>query len=104
MMLTQPPTAFAEHLDVTLRNPATLEPTGTIFTKHTFDDGQAIPAHSHMGDTVSVVISGEVAWTLSTGETIVAKPGQVVQIPGHEVYSLKANGKSQILTTCIFYW
>ena len=63
-------------------------------TRITLEKGALVAEHKHFHEQWSVVLEGELEFTLS-GETQLVKPGTVVHIPSNELHSVKA------ITTCL---
>lgn len=53
------------------------------------EKGASVAEHKHFHEQWSVVLEGELEFTLS-GETQVVKPGTVVHIPSNELHAVKA--------------
>ena len=60
----------------------------------TLEKGALVGEHKHFHEQWSIVLEGELEFTLS-GETQLIKPGVVVFIPSNELHSAKA------ITTCL---
>ena len=58
-------------------------------TRITLEKGALVAEHKHFHEQWSVVLEGELEFTLS-GETQLVKPGMVVHIPSNELHSVKA--------------
>jgi quercetin dioxygenase-like cupin family protein len=93
-----------KQLSGTLRDPSTLEPTGLCLHEYTFKANEEVAEHSHVGDALNILTSGEAKWVLSTGQVLHAKAGDTVQIPGGTVYKLQALQDTRMLTTCIIIY
>lgn len=55
----------------------------------TLEKGALVAEHKHVHEQWSIVLEGELEFTLS-GETQLVKPGMVVHIPSNELHSVKA--------------
>ena len=60
----------------------------------TLEKGAMVSEHKHVHEQWTIVVEGELEFTLS-GETQLVKPGVVVFIPSNELHSVKA------ITTCL---
>jgi len=54
----------------------------------TLDEGATLPAHSHPHEQIGYLVSGELLFTIGTGEYL-AKPGDSWAIPGNVLHSVK---------------
>ena len=60
----------------------------------TLEKGALVAEHKHVHEQWSIVLEGELEFTVS-GETQLVKPGMVVYIPSNELHSVKA------ITACL---
>ena len=60
--------------------------------------GAVLPAHSHIHEQITQIISGELEMTID-GKTEILKPGMVVVIPSNVVHSAVAHSDCDVTDT-----
>jgi len=89
------------YIDAALRDPFTLKSLGIAFTRSTFPKGVVAEAHLHLNDTVRIIVSGRVRFTIDPPNStpLVAEAGDVVNIPGGTIYKEEILEDSIIVTS-----
>lgn len=79
-----------------------LRADGSLVTFNWFQPGAAEPPpHHHPFDQLSLVITGELIFTVA-GETIIAGPGTALRIPANVPHTARPSGHEVVLNIDIF--
>ena len=68
---------------------------GSVHLKHlmlthfTFEAGSAVPDHAHLNEQITLIISGELEFTLN-GETRIVRAGEGATVPSNTTHRVRA--------------